>query len=338
MRSTTSGRSVIVGIFILIGIAIFAVTILTLGDQRKTFTESIVVTSFYGNVNGLQKGNNIWFSGVKVGTIRGVNIVQSGKVEVKMNIDASARQYIHKDAKARLSTDGLIGNKIVEIYGGTLSAPVIEEGDIIATDTLLSTEDMMNTLSKNNDNLLEITNNLKLITSKIADGKGTLGKLLNDETLINQINSIALSLNRSTNQVERLTRAAADYTAKLNTPGSLANDLVTDTVVFAHLRQITARLQSVTDSSQVMIDNLNAAGLTFKNGIQNEETPIGMMLHDKAASQKIKATLTNLQAASKKLDEDLEALQHNFLFRGFFKKKAREEKNRRVVIDTIVGP
>lgn len=337
MRSTSSSRSVIVGIFTLIGIAIFAVTILTLGDQRKTFTESIVVTSFYGNVNGLQKGNNIWFSGVKVGTIRSVNIIESGRVEVKMNIDEAAKQYIHNDAQARLSTDGLIGNKIVEIYGGTLNAPIIKAGDIIRTDTLLSTEDMMNTLSKNNDNLLGITTNLKTITGNIAEGKGTLGKLLNDETLINQINAITNSLHRSTTQVERLSRAAADYTAKLNEPGSLANDLVTDTVVFANLRQITRRLKAVTDSSQMVVDNLNAAGLTFKNGIQNPETPLGMMLNDKSTSDKIKVTLSNLQSATRKLDEDLEALQHNFLLRGFFKKKAKEAKNQRIVIDTIVG-
>ncbi len=337
MRSTSSSRSVVVGIFSLIGIAILAITILTLGDQRKTFTESIVVTSYYSNVNGLQKGNNVWFTGVKVGTIRSVNIVQSGQVEVKMNIDQSAKSYIHNDAHAKLSTDGLIGNKIVEIYGGTIQAPVIKEGDIIRTDTLLSTDEMMNTLSKNNDNLLTITGNLKTITSNIADGKGTLGKLLNDETLINQINSITMSLSRSSSQVERLSKAAADYTAKLNQPGSLANDLVTDTVVFSNLREITRRLKAVTDSSQMVVNNLNEAGVTFKNGIQNKETPIGMLLNDKVAAGNIKTTLSNLQAASKKLDEDLEAVQHNFLLRGFFKKKAKTEYEQRVVVDTIVG-
>lgn len=337
MRSTNSSRSVVVGIFSLIGIAILVITILTLGDQRKTFTESIVVTSYYGNVNGLQKGNNVWFTGVKVGTIKSVNIVQSGKVEVKMNIDQAAKVYIHNDARAKLASDGLIGNKIVEIYGGSTQSPIIKEGDIIRTDTLLSTDAMMNTLSKNNDNLLEITGNLKTITSNIADGKGTLGKLLNDETLINQINSITMSLNRSTTQVERLTKAAADYTAKLNQSGTLANDLVTDTVIFSNLRQITQRLKSVTDSSQAVVNNLNAAGLTFKNGIQNKETPIGMLLSDKAAAANIKVTLSNLQSASKKLDEDLEAIQHNFLLRGFFKKKAKTEYNQRIVLDTIVG-
>jgi len=337
MRSTSNRRAVIVGIFTLIGIAILVVTILTLGSQKKTFTNSVTVTSYFSNVNGLQKGNNIWFTGVKVGTVKSVDIIESGKVEVKLNIDESAQQYIRKDAHAKLSTDGLIGNKIVEIYGGSSQVPHIEPGDILRTDTLLSTDAMMNTLSKNNDNLLEITTDLKTITGRIADGQGTLGKLLTDETLSNQINALVISLNRSANHVEDLSRAASEYTAKLNKPGSLANDLVTDTTVFSDLRKITGRLKSVADSSQLMINNLNAVGVTLKEGVNNKNAPLGMLLNNNEEAQKIKTTLSNLQSASKKLDEDLEALQHNFLLRGFFKKKAKQEQNERVVVDTVVG-
>lgn len=337
MRSTSSTRSVIVGIFTLLGIAILAVTILTLGDQRSTFNESLVVTSFYNNVNGLQKGNNIWFNGVKVGTIRSVDIIDNDSIEVKMNINQSARQFIHNDVKAKLSTDGLIGNKIVALSGGTSQAPVIKNGDIIETNELLNTEEVMNTLSKNNDNLLAITANLKTITSNIADGKGSLGKLLNDETLVNQITGLAASLNKSADHVNRLTEVAATYTAKLNTPGTLANDLVTDTTLFDNLRQITQRLKSVSDSSQAVINNLKATGSDINAAITSTETPIGMLINDKGSAENIKTTLSTLQSASKKLDEDLEALQHNFLLRGFFKKKAKEEKNQRIVLDTTVG-
>lgn len=337
MRSTSSSRSVIVGIFTLLGIAILAVTILTLGDQRSTFNESVLVTSFYNNVNGLQKGNNIWFNGVKVGTIKSVDIIDNDSIEVKMNINQSARKFIHNDVKAKLSTDGLIGNKIVALSGGTSQAPVIKNGDIIQTDELLNTDAVMNTLSKNNDNLLAITDNLKKITSNIADGKGSLGKLLNDETLLDQITALAQSLNHSSDNLNKLTKAAADYTAKLNTPGSLANDLVTDTTIFNNLRLLTERLKEVSDSSQVVINNLKLTGMDLNKAIQNKETPIGMLMNDKAAAGNIKTTLTNLQSASKKLDEDLEALQHNFLLRGFFKKKAKEERKQRIVLDTLVG-
>src|SRR5664279_4290757 len=187
MKSSGNARSIIVGIFVFLGLGIFVVTILTLGSQRKTFEKSITVKSFFDNVNGLQKGNNIWFSGVKVGTIRNVSLKENGKVEVDMAIEEQSVKYISKDAKARLSSDGLIGNKIIEIYGGSPKSQKIEPGDILNNDKLLSTDDMMKTLSKNNDNLFAITNDFKLISGRIADGKGSVGKLLTDETLANQL-------------------------------------------------------------------------------------------------------------------------------------------------------
>lgn len=335
MRSTGGSRAVIVGIFTILGIAIFALMILTLGSQRKTFTKSITIKSFFTNVNGLQKGNNIWYTGVKVGTIRNVEMQENGQVEVEMFIDESAKRFIHKDARAKLSSDGLIGNKIVEIYGGNTQSATIEDGDVLKTDTLFSTDQLMNTLSQNNDNLLGITANLKSITDQIAQGKGSIGKLLSDETLTDQINLLAKSLNHSAQNLEKITAAVNEFAGKLNQKGTLADNLVSDTTIFNTLKGITARLKTVTDSSQNFVNSLNVTGRTLKEGIQNPNSPIGMLTVDQQASKQIRQTLSNLQSASQKLDEDMEALQHNFLLRGYFKKKAKAEKlNPKVIVDT----
>ncbi len=338
MKSTNNRRAVIVGIFILLGLAILVITILTLGSQRKTFERSITVKSFFDNVNGLQKGNNIWFSGVKVGTIKKVIITGRGQVEVDLSIDQHSMQFIRKDAKAKLSTDGLIGNKIIEIYGGTLKSGEIEEGDILGTDKLLSTDAMMNTLSQNNDNLLQITSDFKTISRRLVKGEGSIGKLLTDETIINQINATTITLQSAARNLERLSSHVSDYTSKLNNKGTLANDLVTDTVIFSRLRATVTELQEVANTSKLAIGNLEDAGNTLNKGLNDKNSPIGMLLNDEQSAGKIKITLQNLQSASKKLDDDLEAIQHNFLLRGFFKKKARQEKaNSRVVLDTVVS-
>jgi phospholipid/cholesterol/gamma-HCH transport system substrate-binding protein len=337
MRSTGNSRAIIVGIFVFIGLAIFIITVLTLGSQRKTFSDSIIVKSFFDNVNGLQKGNNIWFSGVKVGTIKSVKLQQNGKVEVDMSVEEQSVNYIPKNAKARLSTDGLIGNKIIEIYGGDPNSPRIESGDVLGNDKLLSTDDMMKTLSKNNDNLFAITTDFKLISSRIAEGKGSIGKLLTDETMADQLNATTNILRRASENLEKLSANMSAYTAKLNDKGTLANDLVTDTVIFSKLRATVTQLQNVADSSQNVIANLTTTGNILNNGLTNKNSPAGMLLNDEQSANKIKLTLQNLQSASKKLDDDLEAVQHNFLLRGFFKKKAKHEKEEAtVVLDTVV--
>ncbi|MGH2648535.1 MAG: MlaD family protein, partial [Ginsengibacter sp.] len=212
MKSTGSTRAIIVGIFVFLGIAIFIITVLTLGSQHDTFEKSITVKTFFENVNGLQKGNNVWFSGVKVGTIRNVNLKENGQVEVDMNLEKRSIKFIPKDVKAKLSSDGLIGNKIIEIYGGTPGGAKIEEGDIVASDKLLSTDAMMNTLSKNNDNILAITNDFKLISSRIAAGKGSIGKLLTDETMVDQLNATTNILKRASENLEKLSANVAAYT------------------------------------------------------------------------------------------------------------------------------
>lgn len=339
MRSTGNRRAVIVGIFVFLGVAIFIITVLTLGSQKKTFGNFVKVKSFFENVNGLQKGNNIWFSGVKVGTIEKVNLIGNNKVEVDMSIEEKSAHFIHKDSRAKLSTDGLIGNKIIEIYGGTSQSPLIENGDLLANDILLSTDAMMKTLSKNNDNLLAITTDFKTISSRIAEGKGSIGQLLTSDELADNLNNTILTVKKASQNLERLSANVTAYTSRLNDKGTLANDLVTDTVIFSKLRYTVSGLQEVADKSKEIMSSLQEAGANLNNGLQNKNTPAGMFLGDERTAAGLKVTLDNLQSASKKLDEDLEALQHNFLFRGFFKKKAKRDKEEtRVVLDTIVSP
>lgn len=337
MRSTGNRRAVIVGIFIFLGVAIFIITVLTLGSQKKAFGDFVNVKSSFTNVNGLQKGNNIWFSGVKVGTIQKVNLIGNNKVEVDMNIEEKSAHFIHKDSRAKLSTDGLIGNKIIEIYGGTSQSPLIENGDLLANDSLLSTDAMMKTLSSNNDNLLAITTDFKVISSRIAEGKGSIGRLLSSDELANNLNSTILTVKSASQNLEKLSANVTAYTSRLNDKGTLANDLVTDTVIFSKLRSTVSALQEVADQSKEVMNSLQTAGNTLNKGLQNKNAPAGMLLGDEKTAEGLKTTLDNLQSASKKLDEDLEALQHNFLLRGYFRKKAKRDKEEaRVVLDTIV--
>ncbi|MEO8108848.1 MAG: MlaD family protein [Ginsengibacter sp.] len=342
MKVSSNQRSVILGIFIFLGVAILILTILTLGSQKKTFEKSITVKAFFNNVNGLQKGNNIWYSGVKVGTIKKIALIDKGRVEVDMSIEEQSVKFIPKDAKAKLSSDGLIGNKIIEIYGGTPGSSTIASGDVMKNDKLLNTDEMMNTLSKNNDNLYSITNDLKVISSQMASGKGSLGKLLTDETFYDQLNATAFILKKTSQNLDRFSANMTAYTSHLNEKGTLANDLVTDTIIFSRLRQTIAQLQQVASTSDSVMTNLKTTSVSLNKGVDNlnsalssDKTPVGVLLHDQQAAANIKASLQNLQSGTKKLNDDLEAVQHNFLLRGFFKKKAKEEA--KVIFDTTLS-
>ncbi|HLL43930.1 MAG TPA: MlaD family protein [Segetibacter sp.] len=325
MKSTKNSRAVIVGIFILLGIAILVVTILTLGSQRKTFQKSIVVRAVFDDINGLQKGNNIWFSGVKIGTVKKISFYGNSQVEVDMNIEENSKEYIRKNAKARISSEGLIGNRIIAIDPGAAKSPPVENGDMIGVEKAFSPDEMMNTLQSNNKNLLEITNDFKMVSRGIAQGKGTAGRLLTDNRLINDLQATLLILRKTATNAQRITSSVADYASQLQRKGTLANDLVTDTIVFSRLKATATQMQEVSATANSVVTNLSNTTKNLNTSLNNRNTPVGMLLNDEDAAADIRVTLRNMQTASIKLNEDLEAVQHNFLLKGFFKKKAKKE-------------
>lgn len=321
MKSTIKRRATIVGLFLFFGLVILAAGILAIGNLHNSFVKKFIVATIFDEVNGLQPGNNIWFSGVKIGTVSTLDFYGKSQVKVSMKLDRAAQSYIRKDAKAKISTDGLIGNKIIVIYGGTDSAAAVEDGDTLGIEKTLSTDDMMNTLQKNNENLLSITNDFKIISKKIMDGQGTLGKLLTDDSLYNNIGQTVTVLKKAAENAEKLTASISDYGAKMNQKGSLTNDLVSDTIVFNTIKATVLEFKQISATAAELTTNLKNA----TTDLNNSNSPAGVILHDQPAASDLKATIKNLEISTQKLNEDLEALQHNFLLKGYFKKKAKEE-------------
>ncbi|MEO6166176.1 MAG: MlaD family protein [Chitinophagales bacterium] len=319
MKVTGNKRAVIVGIFIFIGLAFLIAGILAIGSLNKSFTKKVEITTVFDDVGGLQQGNNIWFSGVKIGTVKDMSFYDKSQVLVVMNIDEKSQPFIRKNAKAKISSDGLIGSKIIVIYGGTEDAPAIEEGDRLSVEKTFSTEDMINTLQKNNENILTITTDFKEIGKKIMEGDGTLGKLLNDKALYNNLAAATSTLNEASENAKKLTADLSSYTAKLQQKGGLANDLVTDTMVFKSLRATVSQLKEVATSAAEVVDNL-------KDASSDPNSPVGVLLSDEESGASVKTTIKNLEISSQKLNENLEAMQHNFLLRGYFKKEEKKEK------------
>ena len=319
-------RGIIVGVFIFLGIVIFVGAILTLGGQQKTFQKSVTVKAFFSDVEGLQKGNNVWFSGVKIGTVKKISFKGSSQVEVDLSIQESSKEYIRSDAKAKIGSDGFIGSKLVILYGGTDKNPPVENGDVMVVEKAVTTDEMFSTLQSNNKNLLDITGDFKLISKRLSNGEGTVGKLLTDESLLNEMQKVLATLQTAAVNTERLTTTVSGYTSKLNNKGTLANELVSDTVLYARLKESSRQIESLSLTAKAAVNDLKNATENVNAGLNNKKSPAGMLLNDEAVASDLKSTLRYLNSSTQKLDQNLEALQHNFLLRGFFKKKAKKEE------------
>ena len=319
MKNSPNKRGVVVGLFIFVGLLLLVTCVLIIGNLHETFKKKTEIVTLFDDVSGLQVGNNIWFSGVKIGTVSSLKFYADRKVKVMMKVEDKAVPYIHQDAFVKLSTDGLIGNKILVIYGGTSKRPQISEGDTLRVEKAFSSDEMINTLQANNKNLLEITNDFKIISHKIASGEGTVGKLIGDNSLYSHLDSATLSLQNASIQAKQLITSLTIFSKGLNKKGTLANELTTDTVVFKSIKASVLHLQQMSDNANVFITNLKEAST-------NPNSTIGVLLHDEESGARIKQTIKNLEAGTLKLDQDLEAAQSSFLLKGFFKKQAKEKK------------
>jgi phospholipid/cholesterol/gamma-HCH transport system substrate-binding protein len=334
MQTRTKKRTVVVGVFIFTGLIIFALAVLVLGGQKKAFMPSLQIRAVFQDVGGLAKGNNVWYSGVKVGTIKKITFLDPHKIEVLINIDKDYRDFIHKDVRAKVSADGLIGNKIIALSGGSPNTPVIEDGDEVRVETSISSDELMNTLQVNNRNLVDITGNLKNLTNDMVAGKGTLGKLIKDTAVYDRLAGTLANLQQTAANAQRLTTSLASYTARLQTKGALANDLVSDTVVFNKLRTTAASMEQAAQNANETVKSLQSASATVNQQLGSSQSAAGVLLNDPETARDLKQTITNLESSTGRLNENMEALKHNFLFRGYFRrqekaaKKAAEEKQK----------
>lgn len=325
-------RAVIVGIFVFLALVIFVLGVMTLGGQQSILNKGATIYVVFNDVGGLQPGNNVRYAGVKVGTVKTVTITENGNVRVGMNIERESLDVVKKDMKAKIGSEGFIGNKTVVLYGGSPTAPVVQDESMVEGVRSISTEEMMDTLQATNRNILVITSNFKTISEQIAGGEGTIGKLLRNEEVYRDMRASMTSLRMAANNAQYAAQSAQsmvanlrDYTNKLTAKGSLANDLVTDTVVFARLRSTARQIDQLSEQAGLVMNTLQTASRNLNQSLNDTSTAVGLLLNDRATAADIEATIQNLRAGTRKLDENMEALQSNFLFRGFFRRKAKSQ-------------
>lgn len=326
MSTESTKRSVVVGIFVLLGILIFVAGVFVLGGQQKRFTKSIRLIALFKDVGGLKAGNNVWFSGVKIGTIKRISFYKNAQVEVDMNIEESSKQYIRKDASATIGSDGLIGNKIVVISGGTTRHPEVEDGDQIRTSEALSSDQIMATLQENNNNLLRVTNDFKELVGNLRKGKGTVGAVLTDSLVAENFKKAMVNLEKASDNTVKITGSVSQFAARLNTKGTLAHDLVSDTTVFRRLSRSASRFESAVTAADQSVSTLRQTSENLGKAsekLNNPNSPLGVLLSDQETASNLRTTLRNLTQSTVLLNEDLKAAQNNFLLRGYFKKQAK---------------
>ncbi|MBK7446863.1 MAG: MlaD family protein [Ignavibacteria bacterium] len=286
------------GIFIVAGLALFVIALFYIGSKENLFTKTFNVYSIFPNVSGLTQGNSVQFAGINVGTIQSIEIIATDKVKVNMNIVSNVKKFIKKDSEASINSDGLVGNKVLAITSGSVNSPSIEDGDSVHSITPVSIGDIVKNLNESTKGAEQISKDLAEIVSKVNNGEGTLGKLINNSDVFNSLDSLMNSFSGSSANINKILAQA-----------STTIELVTNDI-----RDLQGSIDTITR---------NVSGITTK--INSSQSLVGTLLTDTVFANNIKGVLTNANQTTANLEmgsfsfyQNMEALKHNFLFKGYF--------------------
>jgi len=285
-------------IFIVAGSALFLIAIFVIGSKQNLFTSTMKLQSVFETVSGLLEGSTVRFNGINVGTVNKIEIISGNKVRVEMTIVSSVKEFIKRDSKVRVISEGLIGNKIIDITPGSETVQSINDGDLLESIKPIEAEDILKSMKETSDNASIITKDLANIVSKVDSGEGTLGQLINNKSMYNDIDSTLRGFTTSAELVNYVLRNVATSV-----------DVITAEVI-----PMTQKIRNITEDITEITRKMNSS-----------ESVAGTILTDTNLANNLKSlirnadqTTANLEQGSFSFSQNMEALKHNFLFKGYF--------------------
>ncbi len=198
------------GLFVAIGLALFVGAVFIIGKQKNMFNPVFRLTTTFFNVSGLQVGNNVRFSGINVGTVDKISIISDSTVMVEMLIRKEVNQFIKSDCEVTIGSEGLIGDKLIIITQGSEDAAMARDGQRLLSSEPVETDAILSSLEITAGNAEVISFQLAEIMVKINSGNGTLGRLIQDSTIAENLSKTMINLESSTKGLDENMEAAKE--------------------------------------------------------------------------------------------------------------------------------
>lgn len=291
------------GLFIAVGLAIFLIAIFFIGKQQNLFNPVFKLTANFQNVSGLQVGNNVRFSGINVGIIDNIMIINDSTVQVDMLIRKNVQEFLKADSKATIGSSGIIGDRIMTIAQGSTNSPVAKNGQHLLSDEPLETDAIFARLDNTAANVEIIAQELAEVMGNINSGKGMLGQLIVDSAIAGNVSQTIANFMKSSEGLDE-----------------------TIDVTKENVFEFMEKLQLTVAKTEIASNALGEIMVQINSG----EGSLGMLIQDTIMAANLSETIINLKQSSQGLDDNMEALKHNIFFRRYFRKQAEKEERERI--------
>lgn len=320
-------NNVKLGVFVLAGLLFLVLLLYMIGKNRNLFGKTYVLKARFENVHGLVPGNNVRYSGIQAGTVKTIRILNDTVIEVSMVIDTKMKDIIRKNAVVSIGTDGLVGNKVVNIASSRHVSELAREGDILNTKKSVDTDEMLETLYKTNNDIAVIAGELKMSVQRL-NNSNELWSLLNDKRIPQDIRSAAANIRRTTARADMLVGELTGIITNIKDGKGSAGMLLTDSSFAMNLDEAVTTIRSVASKADSLASSFNAMARDLREDLRDGHGIVNSLLYDSLLVVKLNTSLDNIQKGTDGFNQNMEALKHNILFRGFFKKQEKLKKNK----------
>lgn len=313
-------RYVKLGMFVFAAILFFIVVMYFIGSKRNLFSSTITVYAKFNNAEGLMSGNSVRFSGINIGTVESVGIINDSTIEVKMVIKDNVTEFIKKNSVASIGTDGLMGNKLINITPVTDPAEQIKDGDVLVTYKAVSTTDMLRTLSVTNENVRIITEDLKNISSKL-NSENSLWTFLSDTVLGSNLQQAAVSIKITGERTAYVAGDLQKLVGDVKKGHGALGALLVDTSLSNQLKQSIVNIHFISKDLAVVSGDLSHITKNVREG----KGAVGTLLMDTSFVHNMNKSIQNINTGTKGFSDNMEALKHSIFLRKYFRKQEAQK-------------
>lgn len=317
-----TANNVKLGILLITGIFVLVFSLYMIGQNHSLFGANFELKARFRNINGLVKGNNVRFSGIQAGTVKDISIINDTAIEVTMLIEENIRRHIHKNSVASIGSEGLMGNKIINISPNTAPGAVVEEGDRLLTAREISMDDMLVTLDKTSANAEVISEQLKEAVTRVNNSQA-IWDLLSDTGISRDVKISIHNIKRTSEHLHSMSQALNEMIRHSEGDNNVLGLLLKDSAAARKLGETITQINNAANEAGQVMKQLHT--LTAETGadLQNGKGMAHAFLKDSAMVYELKKSLDNIERGTAAFNENMEALKHNFLFRKYFKKQER---------------
>jgi ABC-type transport system involved in resistance to organic solvents, periplasmic component len=225
-----------VGALIIAALAIVVIAVVKLGEAASLFAERYELVTLLGNASGLREGGSVTVAGQLAGTVEHIELLPpdgdtTRNLRVVMELDESLRQQVRLDSRVKLKSLGLLGDKVLDISPGTPRYAALSAGDTVPSLPSVDYEQVIEQASTAVGDLVLLTHDLRTITEGMSRGEGTMGQLLTNRSLYDQLTTTLTGVNA--------------LLARVQKPTGTLGRLMDDPSLYDHLSSVTVQLDTV---------------------------------------------------------------------------------------------